>query len=70
MNPSVIVGIWASTLTMVLLKLIGVIALSWWIVTAPLLFIFLLNIGVPILIGVYQGLKIRIVNGTGNKPSG
>ena len=70
MSPFVVVGIWAATLTMVLLKLIGAIAWSWWTVTAPLLFICLLNIGVPILIGLYRGLKIRIVNGTTNKSTG
>ena len=63
-----IVGIWAVTIVLLLLRRFEVIDWSPWVIVAPVLFL-LSAISVPMLIviwiGVYRGLKIRIVDGKG-----
>ena len=52
----------ASMILMAVAKLTGLISWSWWTVTAPLWGTVLAAMVFVIWIGIYRGLKIRIVN--------
>ena len=63
-----IVGIWAVTIVLLLLRRFEVIDWSPWVIVAPGLFmltIIVIALSRPILIGLYRGWKIRIVDGKG-----
>ena len=62
MNRTLARAINLSMLTMAVAKLLGLIGWSWWIVTAPLWGAVLLLMAGVLWVGLYRGLKIRIVD--------
>lgn len=59
MTQATVYSLWIATLVMALLKSIDAIAWSWWIIMSPFIVVIALNIGWPILIGLYRGMLIR-----------
>ena len=64
-----IVLIWAVTIVLLLLRRFEVIQWSAWVIVAPVVFMITV-VAVPMLIviwiGIWRGLKIRIVNTLGH----
>ena len=65
-----IVLIWSVTIVLLLLRRFEVIDWSAWIIVTPVLMligIIAIPLGIVIWIGVWRGLKIRIVNTLGHR---
>jgi hypothetical protein len=56
--------IWVITATLLALHALGFIDWSPWVIVGPVL-VFVGIMCIPVLIGLYRGLKIRIVHGKG-----
>ena len=54
--------IWIITGVLLMLHALGIIEWSAWVIVGPVL-VLVGIMCIPVLIGLYRGLKIRIVNG-------